>query len=125
MRELKVESIPTFGLAKEFEEIYMEHRDEPIILDRNSDALHLIQRIRDEAHRFAITYHRSLRGKYTLKSLLEEIPGIGPKRRQALYKKFGSIMSIQEATTEQLRDVEGMNQRAAENIIEFFNQKEQ
>lgn len=123
MRQQNVDAIPTFGLAKEFEEIYMEHLDQPIILDRNSAALHLIQRIRDEAHRFAITYHRSLRGKQTLKSLLEEIPGIGPKRRQALYKRFGSIMAIQEASLQELCDVEGMNHRVAENIIEFFKTK--
>ncbi len=122
MRELGVDAIPTFGLAKEYEEIYMEHLDKPIFLDRSSNALHLIQRLRDEAHRFAITYHRSLRGKHSLRSVLEQIPEIGPKRRMALLKAFGAVSEIKKAEPEALKAVEGMNESAAKRVLEYFQQ---
>ena len=80
MRDLGVDAIPAIGLAKRNEEIILEDHDDPVVLPRNSAALHLLERVRDEAHRFAITYHRSLRSARTLKSRLEEIPGIGEKR---------------------------------------------
>jgi excinuclease ABC subunit C len=82
--------------------------------------LHLIQRIRDEAHRFAITYHRKLRGKRNLRSVLDHIEGIGPKRRQALWLKFKSIDAIKAASVEELADTESMNYPAAQKIYDFF-----
>jgi len=118
---LGLKHIPTIGLAKQFEEIYIEGRDDPIVLPRNSEALHLIQRVRDEAHRFAITYHRSLRGKSGMHSILEDIPGVGEKRRKALLKHFASIAQIKKATVEELSKVEGMNAKAAQSVYEYFH----
>ena len=88
--------------------------------NRESASLHLIQRIRDEAHRFAITYHRKLRGKRNLRSVLDHIEGIGPKRRQALWLKFKSIDAIKAAGVEELADTESMNYPAAQKIYDFF-----
>ena len=106
-------NVPMFGLAKRLEEIYLPNRDEPVVLDHHTPALHLIQRIRDEAHRFAITYHRSLRGKASVHSSLEDIEGIGPARRRALLAHFGSIKKMKEADTDELCAVKGMNKAAA------------
>ncbi len=106
-------NVPMFGLAKRLEEIYLPNRDEPVVLDHHIPALHLIQRIRDEAHRFAITYHRSLRGKASVHSSLEDIDGIGPARRRALLAHFGSIKKMKEADTDELCAVKGMNKTAA------------
>jgi len=114
------EAVPVAGLAKEREEIFAPDRPEPILLPRGSQGLFLMQRIRDEAHRFALQYHRRLREKKTLTSTLEEIPGIGPKRRQALLKHFGSLESIREATVEELMTVPGMTRRAAEQVKEHL-----
>jgi len=112
--------IPAIGLAKKYEEVYVRDQAEPIIIPRNSNALHLLQRIRDEAHRFAITYHRSLRNMNRVHSVLEDIPLIGPKRRAALFKHFGSIEAIRKASLEELMQVEGMNRQAAENIQQYL-----
>lgn len=114
------EAVPVVGLAKEREEIFVPGQSDPILLPRNSQGLFLMQRIRDEAHRFALQYHRRLREKKTLTSTLEEIPGIGPKRRQALLKHFGSIEGIREATMEELMAVPGMIRRAAEQVKEHL-----
>jgi len=108
--------VPAVGLAKKREEIFLPGRSEPLVLPRDSQALYLLQRIRDEAHRFALGYHRKLRAKRSLASMLEEIPGIGPKRRQALLKHFGSIEAIRQASVEELAAVEGMTKKAAESI---------
>jgi excinuclease ABC subunit C len=107
---------PMFGLAKRQEEIYLPETSEPIILDKHSPALHLIQRIRDEAHRFAITYHRNLRGKAAVHSMLEDIPGIGAARRRALLANFRTIKGIREADVAALCAVEGMTRPAAEAV---------
>ncbi len=112
MREAGVD-VPMFGLAKRLEEIFLPGREESILLDRHSPALHLIQRVRDEAHRFAITHHRNLRGKAAVHSQLEDIPGIGASRRRALLQNFKSIKAIREATLEELLAVEGMSKPAA------------
>ncbi len=114
------EAVPVVGLAKEREEIFAPDRPKPILLPRSSQGLFLMQRIRDEAHRFALQYHRRLREKKILTSTLEEIPGIGPKRRQALLKHFGSLESIREATVEELMAVPGMTRRAAEQVKEHL-----
>ena len=108
--------IPTIGLAKQLEEVYVPERDETVMLDRKSPALHVLQRIRDEAHRFAITYHRSLRASHELTSALDEIPGIGPKRRRQLLMQYKTIDQIKQASLEDLLAVEGMNHASAEAV---------
>ncbi len=113
--------IPIVGLAKREEEIFRPGESNPIWLKRGSQALYLVQRIRDEAHRFAITYHRNLRGKEQLHSKLDEIKGIGPARRKALLQYFsGDLDKIRAATVEDLIAVPGMNRRAAEAIKAQF-----
>ena len=108
--------IPTIGLAKQLEEVYVPERDETVMLDRKSPALHVLQRIRDEAHRFAVTYHRSLRASHELTSALDEIPGIGPKRRRQLLMQYKTIDQIKQASLEELLAVEGMNHASAEAV---------
>lgn len=124
MKALGVGYIPTFGLAKEEELLFREGDPEPIVLPRNSPALYLVQRIRDEAHRFAVSYHRLLREKRAYRSVLDEIPGIGPKRKKELLKAFGSIKRIREATLEELAQVEGMNQAAAAAVLDHLGKNE-
>jgi len=114
------DKIQLAALAKQQEEIFMPGREESILLPRRSESLYLVQRIRDEAHRFAIGYHRQLRRKSALTSQLEEIPGIGPKRRKALLKHFGSLEKIREASVDDLAAVPGMNLVAAEQIKEHL-----
>lgn len=109
-------TVPIIGLAKRQEEIFFPDRADSLMLPRNSPALHLIQRIRDEAHRFGVTYHRNLRGKEALHSTLDDIPGIGPRRRQALLKAFGSLQAIREASLDDLAAVPGMNKKVAERV---------
>lgn len=120
LNKLGIDHIPIISLAEKFEEVYVLGKEDPIVLPRNSNALHLLQRIRDEAHRFALSYHRSLRQKSTLHSSLEDIPQIGPKRRVALLRRFGSIDGIRSATLDELCSVEGMNIQAAKNIKEYL-----
>jgi excinuclease ABC subunit C len=112
------DAIPVIGLAKREEEIFLPGQDEPVILPRNSQGLFLLQRIRDEAHRFGVTYHRQLRGKSAVRSKLDDISGIGPRRRKALLQRFGSIEAIQRATIEELAAVPGMSRKAAESLKE-------
>ena len=90
--------------------------DDPIVLPRTSEALYLLQRVRDEAHRFAITYHRTLRGKQTRRSALDAVPGVGPKRKRALLRKFGSVKAIRSASVEEIADVDGFSTRLAETV---------
>lgn len=123
MQETGYGHIPAFGLAKEEELIFAPGSPEPVYLPRDSRALHLVQRLRDEAHRFAITYHRALRDKKTLRSLLDDVEGIGPKRRRELLKVFGAIEEIQKATIEELAAVPGMNSRAAQAVYNFFRRE--
>lgn len=120
IRGLGLHELPVIGLAKREEEIFTEGSSESILLDRESAPLHLIQRIRDEAHRFAITYHRKLRSKRNMVSILDHIEGIGAKRRQALWKKFQSLEAMKEASVEELAQVEGMNYPTAQRIYDFF-----
>lgn len=109
-------TIPTIGLAKQHEEIYMPGQSEPLILPFNSKALHLLQQIRDEAHRFAISYHHKLREKKAKESVLDSIPGIGPKRRKALISHFGSLAAIKRASIEDLLAVNGITRQIAKEI---------
>lgn len=112
--------IPVIGLAKQFELVFTEGSSDPIELPRRSQAFFLLQRIRDESHRFAVAYHRNVRKKRNLASILDHIQGIGPKRRQALWKHFGTIEKIREASREELAVVPGMNGSAARAVFDFF-----
>lgn len=120
IRGLGLHDLPVVGLAERNEEIFLPHQSESIMLDRDSAALHLIQRIRDEAHRFAITFHRKLRTKRNLVSVLDHVDGIGPKRRQALWKAFKTIDAMKAASVEELAAVDGMNSAAAQTLYDFF-----
>lgn len=117
-------TVPVVGLAKQFEYIFTEHSFEPVILPRQSDALYLVQQIRDEAHRFAITYHRNLRTKRNKVSLLDNIAGIGAKRRKALFDRFENIANIKNATVEELSSVPGISENIAKSIYNFFRTHE-
>jgi excinuclease ABC subunit C len=110
------DALPIAGLAKREEELFVPGQSEPVILPRNSQGLFLLQRIRDEAHRFAVEYHRKVRGQRSITSQLDQIPGIGPRRRQRLLKAFGSIEAIRQASVEDLAAVPGMTRSAAEEI---------
>lgn len=120
IRGLGLHDLPVIGLAKREEEIFKEGQSESILLDRDSAALHLIQRIRDEAHRFAITYHRKLRGKRNLVSVLDHVEGIGSKRRQELWKAYKTLDEMKAASVEELAAVESMNCAAAQKLYDFF-----
>jgi excinuclease ABC subunit C len=123
LQELHID-IPTVGLAKENEEIFVPGSPDPIILPRSSQGLYMVQRIRDEAHRFGITYHRKLRSDRTFKSVLDEIPGIGPKRKQALMKHYGSVRAISAASIDDLAALNGMTRDAAEKVKEYIGRVE-
>jgi len=97
------------------------YNGEEIILDKRSNGFKLIAKIQNEVHRFAINYHRTLRDKAMVQSILDEIKGIGPKRKEALLRHFGSIDKIKKATLEELQEVEGMNLAAAESVYNFFH----
>lgn len=120
IRGLGLHDLPVVGLAKREEEIFKPHQSESILLDKDSAALHLIQRIRDEAHRFAITYHRKLRSKRNMVSVLDHVEGIGPKRRQELWKAFKTLEAMKAASVEELAAVESMNYAAAQTLYDFF-----
>lgn len=111
-----MDKVPVVGLAKQEEEIFFPHNSNPLLLPRHSQGLYLVQRIRDEAHRFGITAHRNKRSKLGLASQLDSIPEIGPTRRKALLKHFGSIDKIKEASIEELSAVKGMSETAAKNV---------
>ena len=116
LRDLGLGSIPVCGLAKREEEIYVADLDEPIRLPRASEALYLVQRVRDEAHRFAVTYHRSLRGRSQTRSALDSIPGVGPKRKRALLRRFGTVRGVREASVDEIAATVGFTRRLAESV---------
>jgi excinuclease ABC subunit C len=116
MTELGLTDVPLAGLAKRFEELYVPGRSAPIVLARKTQGLYLVQRIRDEAHRFAITYHRTVRGKRALASVFDDIPGIGPARKKALLKRFGSVRRIREASLDEVAATPGVGRVAAERL---------
>ena len=118
MAEVNLSGIPIIGLAKQQEEVFKPGQSRGLLLPRESEALHLLQRIRDEAHRFAIGYHRTLRSKRAFQGKLDTIPGIGPKRKAALLKHFGSLQKIRAASLDELAAVPGMDRRAAQQIKE-------
>ena len=116
LAELGVVDVTVAGLAKRMEEIWQPGADDPVILPRGSEALYLLQRVRDEAHRFAITFHRQKRSKSMTDSLLDDVPGLGEVRRKALVKHFGSVKALRAATAEQLAEVPGIGKATAEAI---------
>ena len=118
LRDLGLPDLPAVGLAKREEELYVADMGEPIRLDRRSQGLYLLQRVRDEAHRFAITYHRGLRKSRGMASALDEVPGVGPKRKKALLRKFGTIRAIREAHTDEIASTAGMTRHLAEKVKE-------
>jgi len=120
MREVGVGSVATASLAKENEEIFVPQKREPIILPRSSPGLQLLQRLRDEAHRFALGYHQKIRKRQTFASALDTIPGIGPKRKRALLKQFGSVQAIREAPLEELAATRGMSKHLAQKVKEHL-----
>ena len=111
------------GNTREFERVFLPGVEEPVILDPTSATTHLVARVRDEAHRFAITYHRKLREKRAVRSELDDIPGIGETRKKALLRHFGSVTKVRQATVEELASVRGMTKRSAEAIASFFKEK--
>jgi excinuclease ABC subunit C len=114
--ELGLHDLPLAGLAKEREELFLPGRSDAIVLPTTSSALYLVQRLRDEAHRFAITYHRSLRAKRSVRSAFDDLPGVGPKRRRELLKVFGSVKRVRDAPVEQIAAVPGIGRALAERI---------
>jgi len=117
-QELELDSIPMASLAKEKEEVFIPGDPGPIYIPKDSPALHILQRARDEAHRFAISYHQKLRRKEFVTSALDNIPGIGPKRKKALLRKFGSVQAIKEASLEELSRTEGITLALAKKVKE-------
>ncbi len=120
MLELGVRGVPLASIAKEEEVLFIPEMPEPVLLPRSSQGLFLIQRVRDEAHRFAITFHKSLRSKKGTHSAMDDIPGIGPKRKRALLRKFGSLQAIREAPVEELASVPGMTRTSAQKLKELL-----
>jgi excinuclease ABC subunit C len=132
MAELGIEDVDAVGLAKmrvlaaprsseierSEERVFLPGQSNPVILKRNSNALFLLQRVRDEAHRFAITHHRKLRSRQTLSSVLDKIPGVGGTRKRALLRAFGSVKRIEEATVEELLKVPSINEQTAQDILQ-------
>jgi len=116
LAELGIDDVAVCGLAKRLEEVWLPGEEYPVILSRTSQGLYLLQRVRDEAHRFAITYHRAKRGKAATASALDSIPGLGPARRSALLKKFGSVKALSAASAEEISAVPGIGPRLAETI---------
>ena len=115
--ELGIDDVAVCGLAKRLEEVWLPEDDDPVVLPRSSEGLYLLQRVRDEAHRFAITYQRSKRAKRVRNSPLDEVPGLGETRKQALIKHFGSVKRLRQATIEQICEVPGLGRKTAESVV--------
>jgi excinuclease ABC subunit C len=109
-------SVPVVGLAKENEELFLPHKKEPVVLPKSSPGLQLLQRLRDEAHRFAIGYFTRLHRREAFTSALDGIPGIGPRRKRALLRHFGSVPKIREASVDELAAAAGITRQQAEKI---------
>jgi excinuclease ABC subunit C len=114
--ELGIDNVAVCGLAKRLEEVWLPGEDSPVILPRTSEGLYLLQRVRDEAHRFAITYHRKKRGAALTSSELDGIPGLGPARRAALLRQFGSVKKISRASVAEIAELPGFGPRIAEAV---------
>jgi len=120
LQETGADSVPVASLAKENEELFIPRKPKPIVLSRSSPGLQLLQRLRDEAHRFALGYHQKIRRRESFTSALDIIPGIGAKRKRSLLKQFGSVPAIKEAPLEELAQVKGMTRRLAQKVKEFL-----
>ncbi|MFG2431218.1 excinuclease ABC subunit UvrC [Streptomyces sp. NPDC048590] len=118
--ELGIDDIAVCGLAKRLEEVWLPDDDDPVVLPRSSEGLYLLQRIRDEAHRFAITYQRAKRAKRIRTSPLDDVPGLGETRKQALIKHFGSVKKLRQATIDEIREVPGIGRKTAESVAAAF-----
>ncbi|SDK88480.1 excinuclease ABC subunit UvrC [Streptomyces indicus] len=124
MDELGIDDVAVCGLAKRLEEVWLPDEDDPVVLPRSSEGLYLLQRVRDEAHRFAIRYQRSKRNKKIRSSPLDAVPGLGETRKQALIKHFGSVKRLRSATIDQICEVPGIGRKTAETIVAAFAQAE-
>lgn len=120
LREMGVDSVPVAAIAKEREELFRPDMAEPVVLPRTSPALYLVQRVRDEAHRFALSYHRRVRHAKTVSSALDNVPGVGPKRKRALLRHFGSVTAIKDAPLDEVAAVVGMTRSLAERVKEYL-----
>ncbi|MEM9714626.1 MAG: excinuclease ABC subunit C, partial [Actinomycetota bacterium] len=114
------DEIPCAALAKQFEEIFLPGREESVRIPRQSEALYLMQRIRDESHRFAIEYHRKLRDKRMTKSVLDDVPGLGPTRKKRLLKELGGITKVKSASLDELRELSWLPDTVAEALYEHL-----
>ncbi|MBS3735604.1 MAG: excinuclease ABC subunit UvrC [Candidatus Bipolaricaulota bacterium] len=123
LESLSMDNIPVIGLAKEYEEVYRPGNTAPVGLSRDSEGLKLLQRIRDEAHRFAVDYHRRLRQKRTVRSSLDSIKGVGPKRKKALLSTFNSVNRVRNASLEELKSISEIPDKVAERVAEFFSEE--
>ncbi len=121
LEELGLEEIAVAALAKRFEEVYVPGQSEPARIPRDSEALYLLQQVRDEAHRFAITYHRQLRGKKMTRSVLDDVPGLGPGRRARLLKQYGSVKRLRQAELEELMALTWLPDRVADTLYEHLH----
>jgi excinuclease ABC subunit C len=116
--ELGIDDVPVAGLAKRLEEVWLPSQDDPVIMPRTSEGLYLLQRVRDEAHRFAITHHRSRRSKSMVESILDDVPGLGEVRRKTLIRHFGSLKKLRAATVDEIAEVPGIGARTATAIAD-------
>lgn len=119
--DLGITDLPVVGLAKRLEEVWLPGDDFPLVLPRSSEALYMLQRIRDEAHRFAIAYHRSKRSKQMTASALDDVPGLGPSRRAAIVAHFGSVANLKKASVEEIAEVPGLGRGTAQKILDHLN----
>jgi excinuclease ABC subunit C len=117
LADLGIDDVSVCGLAKRLEEVWLPGQAHPVIMSRTSEGLYLLQRVRDEAHRFAITYHRAKRGKAATASALDAVPGLGPARRAALLKAFGSVKALSSARAEEIAAVPGIGPKLAETVL--------
>ena len=124
LQELGITDVAICGLAKRLEEVWLPNSSEPVIFPRHSEALYLLQKLRDEAHRFAINFHRSKRSKVMLESLLDEVPGLGEIRRKSLLSHFGSVSALKAATIDELAVVPGIGKKMAKTIIDQINSQD-
>jgi excinuclease ABC subunit C len=120
LAELDLGDVAVVALAKKEEEVFVPGRSEPVRLDRRDRALHVLQRIRDEAHRFAVRYNRKLRSKRTIRSDLGDIPGIGPRRQTVLLRRFGSLQGVKQASKEEIARVPGFSEALASRILTYL-----
>ena len=123
LQQLGLHELPIIGLAKEYEEIYRPGRAHPLVLPHDSGALRLLQRIRDEAHRFANTYHQLLMKRRIAESILDDCPGVNEHRKQALLRKFGSVARLRHASTEEIASTAGIGKKMAEQVFAFLEQR--